>query len=83
MEAPKIPDIDGQQPSDTMDIHARCQAGVMDLHAINVVRHNQGPPAVVDIPTVRQEIEISFDHACQPIRFGDAQTKAVLVEWAG
>ena len=47
------------------------------------MRHKQGPPAIMDIPAVRQEIEIPFDHACQPIRFGDAQTKAVPIERAG
>jgi hypothetical protein len=37
VEASEVPDIDGQQLLDAMDIHARRQPGVMDLHALNVI----------------------------------------------
>lgn len=59
-EAPEIPDIDRQYLPDAMDIHGRCRPGVMDLHAQNVMRDQQGPPAIVDFPAVRQKLEISF-----------------------
>jgi hypothetical protein len=71
-EAAEVPDIDSQQLPDAMDIHACRQPGIMDLHALNIVRDKQGPPAVVNLPAIRQKLEIPFDHAGQPIRLGDA-----------
>jgi hypothetical protein len=71
-KAPEVPDIEGQQLPDAMDIHACRQPGIMDLHALNIVRDKQGPPAVVNLPAIRQKLEIPFDHAGQPIRLGDA-----------
>ena len=83
VEAPEVPDIDGQQLPHAMDIHARREPGIMDLHALNIVRDKKLPPAIVDLPAVRQELEIPFDHAGQAIRLGNAQTEAVFVEGAG
>jgi hypothetical protein len=34
LETTEVPDIDGQQLSDAMNIPARCQASVMDLHTL-------------------------------------------------
>ena len=83
VEAPEIPDIDGQQLPNAMDIHARRQPGVMHLHALNVVRDQQKPLAVMHFPAVRQKLEIPLDHPREAIRLGDAQTEAVFVERAG
>jgi hypothetical protein len=82
-EAPEIPDIDGQQPANTMHVHARRQSCVMDLHALDVMRYQKRPPALVDLPAIRQELEILFDYTGKAIRIGDAQTEAVLVERPG
>src|ERR1035441_6691252 len=65
-----------------MHVHTGCQPGIMDLHALNVVRDQKGSPAVVDFLAVRQKLEIPFDHTGQAIRLSDAQTEAVLVERA-
>jgi len=46
VKVPEIPDIDDHQLPDAMDIHARRQQSVMDLHALNVMRDKQGPPAM-------------------------------------
>lgn len=83
VDAAEIPHVDGQQLPNPMDIHARRQPGVMNLHTLNVVRDQKRPPAVVNLPTVRQKLEVSFDHTGQPIRFSDAQTEPILVERAG
>ena len=83
VKAPEVPNIDGQQLPNAMDIHACRQPGVVDLHTLNVMRDQQRPPAVVHLPTVRQKLEIPLDHSGQAIRLSDAQTEAVLVEWAG
>jgi hypothetical protein len=83
IEAPEVPNIDGQQLPHVVDIHARRQPGVMDLHALNVMRDQQRPPAVVNFPAVRQKLEIPLDHTGQAIGLGDAQAKAVLAERAG
>jgi hypothetical protein len=71
-EAPEIPNIDGQQLSHAMHIHARRQSGVMDLHAMDVMRDQKGAPALMDLPAVRKELEVLFDHTGQAIRLGDA-----------
>jgi hypothetical protein len=42
LETTEVPDIDGQQLSNAMNIHARCQASVMDLHTLNVMGDKQG-----------------------------------------
>ena len=72
LEAPEVPDIEGEQLLDAMDVHACRQPGIMDLHALNMVRDKQGPPAVMNFPAIRQKLEIAFDHAGQPVRLGDA-----------
>lgn len=61
VDAAEIPHVDGQQLPNPMDIHAR-RPGVMNLHTLNVVRDQKRPPAVVNLPTVRQKLEVSFDH---------------------
>ena len=66
-----------------MHIHASRQPGIMNLHALNIMRDQQRPPAVVDLTAVRQKLEIAFDHAGEAICLGDAQTEAVLVSRAG
>ena len=83
VEAPEVADIDGQQLPHAMDIHARREPGIMDLHALDIVRDEKLPPAIVDLPAVRQQLEIPLDHTGQAVRLGDAQTEAVLVERAG
>jgi hypothetical protein len=42
VKAAEITDIDGQQLPNAVDIHARCQTRVMDLHALNVMRDQKG-----------------------------------------
>jgi glyoxylate carboligase len=79
----KVPNIEGRQLRDAVNIHAGGQAGVMHLHALDVMRYEKPPPTVMDIPAVRQKLEISFDHTCDAIRFGGAQPKPVSIERAG
>ena len=57
-----VPDIDGQHLSHHVDIHARGQPGIMDLHALNVIFDRELTPAFVDLQAVRQKLEILFDH---------------------
>src|SRR5580658_1418726 len=82
-EAPEISNIKGQQLGYAMDVHACSQPGVMDLHALDVVLDQKGAPALVDLPAVRQKLEILFDHTGQAIRLGNTQAEAVLVERPG
>ena len=72
VEPPEVPHIDGQQPLDAMHIHTRRQPGIMDLNALNLMDDNQKPPAVVNFPAVRQQLEITLDHLGQAIRLGNA-----------
>ena len=78
VEAPEVPDIDGQQLPHAMDIHARREPGIMDLHALNIVRDKKLPPAIVDLPAVRQELEIPLDHTGQAVRLGEPKPKPFL-----
>jgi hypothetical protein len=41
LETFEVADIDGQQLSDAVNIHARRQPGVMDLHTLYAVRNQQ------------------------------------------
>jgi hypothetical protein len=79
LETTEVPDIDGQQLSNAMNIHARCQASVMDLHTLNVMGDKQGSPSVMYFPAIRQQFEIPLDHTRKPIRFDDAQAESIFV----
>lgn len=83
VEAPEISDVDGQQLIDSMNIHARCQPSIMDLHAVYVMRDEKVTPALVDLPVVRQKFEIPLDNTSQTIRLVNGQTEAILIERAG
>jgi hypothetical protein len=52
-EALKVPDIDGQQLRDPVNVHARGQAGIMYLHTFDFVHDEKVPPTVVHIAAVR------------------------------
>src|SRR6267154_4317654 len=80
-EASKVPTIDGQQLRDAVNIHACCQSGVMNLYALNFVHNEKMPPAVMHVAAVRQQLKIPLDHAGHAIRFFNAQSEAVFVEW--
>ncbi len=82
IKASEVSDVECQQLSDTMNIHASREPGVMDLHPLDVMRDQKRPPTVVNFPAVREEFEVPFDHAGQTICFGNTQTKTVLVERA-
>lgn len=82
VKSPKIAYINRQYFPDAVDIHARRQSSVMDLHALNVVRHQQRAPAVVYLAAVRKKLEIPFDHARKPVGLGNGQAEAVLLERA-
>jgi hypothetical protein len=42
----EVPDIKGQQLRDAVNVHARGQAGVMDLHAFDPVGDEKPPPQI-------------------------------------
>lgn len=44
LESLEIPDIDGQQLRNAVNVHARSQAGIVDLHAPDVVHDEKLPP---------------------------------------
>jgi hypothetical protein len=79
----KVPHIDGQQLRDAVNVHARCQTGVVYLRASNLMRHKKPPPAVMHVAAVRQKLKITFDHAGNAIRFGGVQPETVLIQLAG
>jgi len=63
-------------------MHARCQPGIVDLHALDIMCDQKGPPAIMDIAAIREKLEITLDHARQPIGLGDRQAEAIFVEGA-
>jgi hypothetical protein len=83
LEALKVTDIDRQQLRYSVNIHARGQTGVVNLHPDDFVRDEKAPPKVMHVAAVRQEVEVPLDHASDAIRLINAQSKAVLVERTG
>lgn len=82
-EPSEVSNIDGEDLPYAIDVHARSQPRVVDLHALNVMSDKQRPPAVMDFLVVRQELEVPFDHLGQAICLGNAQAKTVLIDRAG
>ena len=81
-KAPKVFDIDRQQLLHAMDIHARHQAGIMDLYTLNTMRHQKRPPSVVHFLAIWKKLKIAFNDQRQSIRFGDGQSEPILVKRA-
>ena len=82
-ETLKVPHIGGQNRADAMDIHTRRETGVVDLHSLNVVLHQEPAPAFVNFLAIRQEFKIAFDHARQTIGVSNAQPKAIPIQRPG
>jgi hypothetical protein len=82
-EALKVPDVDGQQLRDAVNVHTGREPGVMNLHALDLVHEEKMPPAVMHVAAVRQQLKIPFDHAGDAIRLVNAQSQPVLVERPG
>ena len=82
-KATEIFDIQRQKSSDTVDIHACRQPGVMNLHTLNIMPDQERTPAVMNFAAVRQELEITLDYSGQAIRLAHAQSEAVLIEGTG
>ena len=78
-ESLEIPDIDRQQLRNAMNVHARGHAGIVDLHALDVVRDQQPPPTIVHVAAVRQKLKIPLDHAGDAIRLGGTQAEPISV----
>jgi len=53
LESLEISDIDGQQLRNAVNIHARGQASIVDLHALDVVRDEKLTPTIMDVAAVR------------------------------
>jgi hypothetical protein len=70
LESLEIPDIDGRQLRDAVNVHARSQTGIVDLHALDVVRDEKPPPTIMHVAAVREKLKIPFDHARDTIRLG-------------
>jgi hypothetical protein len=83
VEALKVVDVDGQQMGDAMNVHARGEAGVMDLHALDFVRDQKLTPTIMHVATVRQKLKIALDDAGDTIRLHNAQPKPSLIERPG
>jgi len=49
----KVPDVDGRQLRDAVNIHAGREPRVMDLYALDFVREEKLPPAVMHVAAVR------------------------------
>ena len=79
LESLEIPNIDGQQLRYAVNAHARSQAGIVDLHALDVVGDQKSPPTIMHLAAVRQQLEIPFDHAGDPIRLGGAQAEPISI----
>ena len=83
VKALKVPDVDGQQVRDAVNIHALSQPSVMDLHALDFVSNKKLTPTVMHVAAVRQELKIALDDAGDTIRLHDAQPKPSLIERPG
>ena len=53
LEALKVRGVDGQQLRDAVNIHARGQSRIVDLHSLNFVRDEKPAPTVMHIAAVR------------------------------
>src|SRR5580658_9253074 len=82
-EPSKVPHIDCQQLPDAVNVHAGGQAGVVDLHAFDLMCDDKLPPAVMDIAAVRQKFEVPFDYPGDTIRLGDGQSEPVSIKRPG
>jgi hypothetical protein len=82
-EALKVTDVDRQQLCDAMNVHARRDPGIMDLHASDFLVQEQVPPVIMDGAAVRQKLKIAFDYTGEAIRLVNAQAEAIPVERAG
>jgi hypothetical protein len=78
-ESLEIPDIDGYQLRNAVNVHGRSQAGIVDLHALDVVRDEKPPPTIVHVAAVRQKLKIPLDHASDTIRLGGAQAEPISI----
>jgi hypothetical protein len=72
LESSEIANIDRQQLCNAVNVHARGQTGIMDLHALDFVRDEKTPPSIMHSATVRQKLKIPFDHVGDAIRLGGA-----------
>src|ERR1017187_2478939 len=79
-ESLEIPDIDGRQLRDAVNVHARSQAGIVDLHALDVVHDEKPPPTIMHVAAVRQKLKIPLDHAGDAVRLGGTQAESIPVK---
>ena len=74
--AGKVTLVEGKDSLDPVDAHCRRQSRIVDLHAGNVVTHQQGTPFLVDCDAVRLETATYLQKLWPGGRFpaGKAQT---------
>ena len=82
-EALKVPDVDSQHLRDAVNIHARRDPGIVNLHAPDFLGQEQLPPTVMDIAAFGQQLKIPFDYAGDAVRLANAQSESVPVERTG
>jgi hypothetical protein len=79
----KIPRIEGEQPSDLMDVHGSDQAGIVHLDARNGVGNQQIPPLPMHGPAVFQKSKPIFYKPCPAVHFENRKTVAIPLSRAG
>ena len=75
----KIPDVEGEQPSDLMDVHGRHQARIMYLYTGNGMADNQIPPLIMHGLAVFEKRKLIFYKSCPAVHLGNRKTKPVAI----
>src|ERR1022692_2893791 len=83
LESLEVPDVDGQELRDAVNVHACRQPRVMHLHTPDCMCDEKPPPTVVHVPAVRQKLKVPFDHAGDAICLGGTQPEPISIARTG
>src|SRR5688572_30529298 len=75
-ETAEVGHVEGEEVADTVDMHCRCQAGVMHLDSGYSMRRQETTPFGVDGETVGKQRVVPLDEPGTPIRLVDRQAES-------